>query len=449
MSTVTRKNGWLALSPLAVFLCLYLVTSLLLGDFYKMPVTVAFMVSSCYAVAITRGLSVDDRIRRFSAGAGHPDILLMIWIFVLAGAFAQGAKEMGAIDATVNLTLSILPPRLLLAGIFLASCFISLAVGTSVGTIAALVPVAVGLAERTGIGLAFMVAVVVGGSFFGDNLSFISDTTIAATKTLGCRMRDKFRVNVLIVTPAALVVMCVYIFLGLRVSATPEVPSIDWVKVLPYLIVLVMAVAGVNVALTLTTGIVATGLIGVATGTALFDWIASMGSGIMGMGELIIVTLLAGGMLEIIRWNGGIDFIIQGLTRKVSGRRGAELCIAALVSLADLCTANNTIAIITTGPIAKDIARRFGVDPRRAASILDTFSCLVQSIIPYGAQLLIASGLAGISAIAIIHHLYYPFCMGICAILAIFIRRRGKGSASTPSTPSSLKKGEYHEQFSH
>lgn len=447
MSTVTRKNGWLALSPLAVFLCLYLVTSLLLGDFYKMPVTVAFMVSSVYAVAITRGLPIDGRIHRFSIGAGHPDILLMIWIFVLAGAFAQGAKEMGAIDATVNLTLSILPPRLLLAGIFLASCFISLAVGTSVGTIAALVPVAAGLAERTDIELPFMVAVVVGGSFFGDNLSFISDTTIAATKTLGCRMKDKFRVNVLIVTPAALIVMCVYIFLGLRVSAVPEVQSIEWVKVLPYLIVLVMAVSGVNVALTLTAGIVATGIIGVTTGTPLIDWVAAMGNGILGMGELIIVTLLAGGMLEIIRWNGGIDFIIQGLTRKVNGRRGAELCIAALVSLADLCTANNTIAIITTGPIAKDIARRFGIDPKRAASILDTFSCLVQSIIPYGAQLLIASGLVGISAIAIIHHLYYPFCMGICAILAIFIKRRGKGDSAMTPDHVSLQKGEYHEQF--
>ena len=416
-------SGWWALSPLFVFLCLYLVTSILVNDFYKVPITVAFLISSCYAIAITRGLNLEQRVYQFSVGASNKNIMLMVWIFILAGAFAQSAKQMGAIDATVNLTLHILPDNLLLAGIFLASCFISLSIGTSVGTIVALTPVAIGLAEKTGIDLPFMVAVVVGGSFFGDNLSFISDTTIASTKTQGCVMRDKFRVNSMIVVPAALVVLGIYIFQGLSVSAPPLVQEIEWVKVIPYLIVLGTAIAGMNVMLVLIIGIFTSGVIGIATGSlGFFDWFGAMGTGITGMGELIIITLLAGGMLETIRYNGGIDFIIRKLTRHVNGKRGAELSIAALVSIANLCTANNTIAIITTGPIAKDIAKKFQLDRRKTGSILDTFSCLIQGIIPYGAQMLIAAGLAQISPLSIIGNLYYPFTMGICALLAILFR---------------------------
>ena len=444
MSSVTntnqrQKGGWWALSPLMVFLCLYLVTSLWVNDFYKVPITVAFLLSSCYAIAITRGLKLEQRIYQFSVGASNKNIMLMVWIFILAGAFAQSAKQMGAIDATVNLTLHILPDNLLLAGIFIAACFISLSIGTSVGTIVALTPVAVGLAEKTGIDLPYMVAIVVGGSFFGDNLSFISDTTIASTKTQDCVMRDKFRVNFMIVVPAAIIVLCLYIFQGLSISAPAQVQAIEWIKVIPYLIVLGTAVAGVNVMLVLLLGIISTGIIGICTATgilsigtvptesitastAFFDWFGAMGTGITGMGELIIITLLAGGMLETIRYNGGIDFIISRLTRHVTGKRGAEFSIAALVSIANLCTANNTIAIITTGPIAKDIAQRFHLDRRKTASILDTFSCLVQGIIPYGAQMLIAAGLASVSPLSIIGNLYYPFCMGACAILAIIIR---------------------------
>ena len=421
-TTQPRQGSWWALSPLAVFLCLYLVTSLLMNDFYKMPITVAFLFSSCYAVAITRSPKLEERIYQFSLGASNKNILMMIWIFVLAGAFAQSAKQMGAIDATVNLTLHILPDNLLLAGIFLAACFISLSIGTSVGTIVALTPVAVGLAEKTGVDLAYMTAIVVGGSFFGDNLSFISDTTIASTRTQDCVMTDKFRVNCLIVVPAALIVLGVYIFQGLNVSAPPQTESIQWLKVLPYLVVLGTAVAGINVMLVLMLGIVSTGFIGFLTGMSFFDWFGAMGSGITGMGELIIITLLAGGMLELIRYNGGIDFIISRLTRHVKGKRGAELSIAALVSIANLCTANNTIAIITTGPIARDIALRFHLDRRKTASILDTFSCLTQGLIPYGAQMLIAAGLASISPLSIIGNLYYPFCMGLFALLSILLR---------------------------
>ena len=408
-----------------------------------MQITVAFLLSSCYAIAITRGLKLEQRIYQFSVGAGNKNILLMIWIFVLAGAFAQSAKQMGAIDATVNLTLHILPDNLLLAGIFIAACFISLSIGTSVGTIVALTPVAVGLAEKTGIDLPYMTAIVVGGSFFGDNLSFISDTTIASTKTQDCVMRDKFKINFMIVVPAALVVLGIYVIQGLSLSAVPQIYEIEWIKVIPYLIVLGTAITGVYVMVVLLLGIVSTGIIGICTATgvfggtpaenmnastAFFDWFGAMGTGITGMGELIIITLLAGGMLETIRYNGGIDFVITRLTRHVTGKRGAEFSIAALVSVANLCTANNTIAIITTGPIAKDIAKRFRLDRRKTASILDTFSCLIQGIIPYGAQMLIAAGLAGISPLSIIGNLYYPFCMGACAVLAILIRYPGRYS---------------------
>ncbi|MEG0039377.1 MULTISPECIES: Na+/H+ antiporter NhaC family protein [Bacteroides] len=418
-----KLSGWLALSPLFVFLCLYLLTSIIVNDFYKVPIAVAFLLSSCYAIAITRGVKLDQRIYQFSLGASNKNIMLMVWIFILAGAFAHSAKEMGAIDATVNLTLHILPDNLLLAGIFIAACFISLSIGTSVGTIVALTPVAVGLAEKTGIELPFMVAIVVGGSFFGDNLSFISDTTIASTKTQGCLMRDKFRVNSQIVVPAAIIVLGVYIVQGFSVTAPTHMQEIEWVKVIPYLIVLGTAIAGMNVMLVLLTGIASTAIIGLATGSfGIFEWFGAVGNGIAGMGDLIIITLLAGGMLEIIRYNGGIEFIIHKLTQHVSGKRGAELSIAALVSIANLCTANNTIAIITTGPIARDIANKYQLDRRKTASILDTFSCFIQGIIPYGAQLLMAAGLANISPISIIGNLYYPFTMGALALLAILFR---------------------------
>ena len=423
-----RQGGWWSLSPLFVFLFLYLVVSLLVNDFYKVPITVAFMLASCYAVAITRRVPLDKRLSHFSAGAGNPNIMLMVWIFILAGAFAQSAKAVGAIDAAVNLTLGILPENLLLAGIFIASCFISFSIGTSVGTIVALTPMVVGLAEKTGLDVAYMTSIVVGGSFFGDNLSFISDTTIAATRTQQCVMFDKFRVNLLIVVPAALVVLAIYVVQGLSLHTSPEVGPVEWLKVLPYFLVVLTAAVGLNVVLVLLLGLLATGMVGLFLSPEadftipLFRWFGAMGEGITGMGELIVVTLLAGGMLELIRFNGGIDFIIARLTRHVNGKRGAELCIAALVGIANLCTANNTIAIITTGPIARDIGMRYGLDRRKVASLLDTFSCLVQGLIPYGAQMLIAAGLAGVSPLSIIGTLYYPFCMGLCALLAILLR---------------------------
>lgn len=423
-----RHGSLLALTPLLVFLATYLAASLITGDFYRMPISVAFLAAAVYAVATTRRLPFAERIEHFSAGAANGNILLMIWIFILAGAFAESARSMGAVDATVNLTLHLLPGSLLPAGLFLAACFVSLSVGTSVGTIVALGPVAAGLAEQTTMNEAWLMGIVVGGAFFGDNLSFISDTTIAATRTQECDLRDKFRVNVRIVAPAALLTLAIYLVTG-SVAAVPSNPEpIAWVRVIPYLLVLVTAIAGLNVMKVLLLGIAASGVIGLASGSfSLMEWCGGMGRGITGMGELIIITLLAGGLLEMIRLNGGIDWIIDRMTRRISGRRGAEGTIAGLVCLANLCTANNTIAILTVGPIARSIADRFGVSRRRSASLLDTFSCFTQGLLPYGAQLLMAAGLAGLSSLEIIRYLYYPILLGIVALLAILLRYPRKG----------------------
>ncbi len=494
-----KGKGLIALTPILVFLGVYLVTSILIKDFYKVPVASAFLLASVYAVLISKG-TLRQRLDTFSEGASNPRILLMVWIFILAGAFAQTAKDIGAIDATVNLTLRVIPGSMLFAGLFFTACFISMSVGTSVGTIVALVPIATGIAQEAGFSEAFMAAIIVGGAFFGDNLSFISDTTIAATKALDCAMRDKFKANIRIVAPAVLLVFAIYVVKGLGVSVDVTPEAADPLKLVPYLLVLVLAFAGMDVMLILSLGLGVNLLIGLVTGSLGWaDWLSSVGEGIGGMGSLIIVTLLAGGMMALIRAGGGLDWLVGALTRRLAAspaaaspaavypaaassasptasspaavspaavssashaasspaaaspesaaaasvplpsetaavapdsevsasaasadaaaaapviagydrqsrrqRRGAELSIAALVSLANLCTANNTIAIITVGGIAKDISDRFGLDP-------------------YGAQLLMASGLAGIGAAAIIRYLYYPFALGLVALAAIFI----------------------------
>lgn len=420
---MSNKKGLLALSPLLVFIALYLITSIIAHDFYKVPITVAFMISSIYAVATSWNFPLPKRIDMFSKGAGTSNMMMMLWIFVLAGAFANSAKVMGSVDATVNLTLMVLPGSMIMAGLFLAACFISLSIGTSVGTIVALVPIAAGLAGSTGVSIPMMTAVVVGGAFFGDNLSFISDTTIVATSTQGCRMSDKFRLNFFIVMPAALVIFIIYIFAGSGIQSPTDIPVVEFSKVIPYLVVLVCAIFGMNVMAVLTIGIILTGLIGMINGTYdIYGWFSSMGEGILGMSELIIVTMLAGGLLEIVKANGGIDFIISRLSAHIKSKRGAELSIAGLVALTDICTANNTVAIITVGGIAKQIGDKFGVDNRKCASILDTFSCCMQGLIPYGAQMLMAAGLAQLNPIQIIPYLYYPLATGIVALLAILFR---------------------------
>lgn len=418
-----KNKGLIALSPLGAFVILYLVTSIVAGDFYKVPITVAFMVSSIYAIVIAKDKPLKERVDIFSRGAGSSQMMLMIWIFLLAGAFAHSAKMMGSIDATVNLTLHLLPSQMLLAGLFLAACFISISIGTSVGTIVALTPIAVGVAQQTGTDIALMTAVVVGGSFFGDNLSFISDTTIVATSTQGCKLSDKFRVNSFIVIPAALIILIVYYIMGANIHAAHQTGAVEWIKVIPYLIVLVTAIFGMNVMAVLTLGIILTGCIGMLTHSFdVFGWMKSMSDGMIGMGELIIITMMAGGMLELIKHQGGIEFIIQRMVKHIHNKRGAELCIGALAGLVNICTANNTVAIITVGGIAKQIGDRYGVDNKKAASVLDTCSCFVQGLIPYGAQLLIAAGLATINPVSIIPYLFYPFAIGVATLLSILLR---------------------------
>ena len=410
-----------SLSPLIVFLVLYLVTSIVLQDFYSVPIAVAFLLSAVYAL-LGMGGTFKERVNAFTQGAGEQNMQLMLLIFVLSGAFAASAKAMGAVDSTVNLTLNILPKELLLPGVFLASCFISFSIGTSCGTIAALTPVAVGIAEATNMNIPLMVGLVVGGTYFGDNLSFISDTTIIATQTQGCRMKDKFRVNLRIVLPVAVLLLITYFAIGKEMQTEVTVGSFQTVKLLPYLCIILTAIYGMNVILVLILGLASTGIIGMLTGDfTILSWLSYMNEGMMGMAELILCTFLAGGILSVIRSQGGIDYIIQHITRHIDSRKGAEYAIAALVALVNVCTANNTVAIITTGGIAHDIAQRFGIDPRRSASILDTMSCFAQGLLPYGAQVLIAAGLAGINPISIIPYLYYPLLIGIAVLISIAV----------------------------
>ncbi len=418
------KGSAVALLPLAIFLGIYLLGALLAGDFYRMPIVVAAMFASICAVGMTRHKTLSESIGDYSRGATDVNIMLMIWIFVLAGAFAASTKAMGAVDATVALALKVIPEEFLPAGIFIAACFTSLSVGTSVGTIVALTPIASAVAAQIGCNTPWMVAIVVGGALFGDNLSFISDTTIAATRTQGCSMRDKFRTNFLIVAPAALITLALYIFSNNQEFAySHQMTDTAWYTILPYILVLIAAFMGLNVLMVLILGILSSGIIGICCDKlSLVDWFATMGEGIGSMGELIIITMMAGGMLEMIRINGGVDWIISRLTSRINSRRGAEASIASLVMFADVCTANNTVAIISVGGIVRQIAERFGISPRRAASIMDTFSCFAQGLLPYGAQLLMAAGLASISPLEIISYLYYPLIMGGCAILAVILQ---------------------------
>ena len=430
---MSNKKGLLALSPLFLLIVLIVAFTVYSVDSShqdtSLSLTVAFMISSIYAVAISGGMPVRKRVDTYSKGAGANNLMLMLWIYVLAGSFAASAKAMGAVDATVNLALSILPASMILPGLFLAACFISVSIGTSVGTVVALVPIAAGLAHSMDDNVGMMTAIIVGGAYFGDNLSFISDTTVVATQTQNCKMSDKFKVNSMIVVPAAVLVLIAYSVMGVGLQAPTHINEVEYMKVLPYLTVLVTAIAGMNVMAVLTLGTLLCGAIGIgshllgASGSYdLFGWFSAMGNGIIGMGELIIIAMMAGGMLEIIRENGGIDFIINKITAHVNSKRGAELSIAALVSMVNICTANNTVAILTVGNISKKIGDRFGVDNRKAASILDTFSCMVQGLIPYGVQMLLAAGLANLSPMDILPYLYYPLAIGVAALLAILLR---------------------------
>lgn len=423
-----NKGNGLALIPLGVFLLVYLGTSIVAKDFYAISVIVPFLAAALTALIMNRKIKFDEKVEIFCKGAGNTNILLMIIIFILAGAFAQVAKDMGAVDSTVNLGLSLLPSSLLIPGIFVIGCFIALSIGTSMGTIVALVPIAVGIADKTGIATALAVGAVVSGSMFGDNLSIISDTTIAATRTQGCEMKDKFKMNFKIVLPAAIITALIFMLLTKNAAVINlEALEFNLFKILPYIIVIVTALLGVNVIVVLLLGILSSGVVGFIFGS--FDIIGlfnSISSGISGMSELIIISILIAGTIEIIKFNGGIDFILNKGLKNFKSKRGAEYGIAMLVSLVDICTANNTVAIVTVGPIAKDISNEFDLEPKRVAGILDMFSCVFQGIIPYGAQLISAAGLAALSPFAIMKFLFYPYLMGICAIIAIYIHWRNK-----------------------
>lgn len=414
-----------------VFLILYLATSLILNDFYKVPITVAFLASSIYALAITPG-KLSDNLKVFSKGAGDNNLLLMLWIFIMAGAFAACAKDMGGIEATVNTALRWLPSNILLPGLFVASCFISLAIGSSTGTVAALVPIAWGLSGEINADPAMTVGLVVGGAYFGDNLSFISDTTIVATQTQGCKMSDKFRENIKIVGMVAIIMLVAYYIIGKDVKGMNDVPQVDFIRVLPYLIVIASAVAGMNVVIVLMVGIALTGVIGISQGSFdIWQWLASIQKGISSMSDLIIMTLLAGGMLAIIKHNGGINYLIKAMSLKVSGKRGGEFCIAFMTVIVNMCTANNTVALITVGPIAKDISDKYGISPKRSASILDTMSCFTQGLLPYGIQTLMAVQLTSniLTPIDVVSHLYYPMLIGLAVMISIIIGSKKKTKA--------------------
>ena len=403
-----KKGNPFALLPLGVFLVLFLGVGIVTQDFYKMPVLVAFIIATAVALMFNRKESLQKKIEVFCKGAGHADIIMMCMIFILAGAFATVAKAMGGVDATVYLSLSFIPPKFLVGGLFLIACFISLSMGTSVGTITALTPIGVGIAQATGMPVALTVGAIIGGGMFGDNLSMISDTTITAVRTQGCELKDKFKMNFLIVLPAAIITLVILTVLSSQYGSAEVVEyTYDWVKVLPYIGVLIGALAGVNVFVLLTGGIVFAGAIGVFTGSIqVFDIASAASDGMIGMAEIVILSIIIGGTLELIKRNGGIEYLLGFIKRRVRTKKGAEFGIAALVSLVDMCTANNTIAIVMAGPLAKEIADEYGIEPKRTASILDIFSACIQGVIPYGAQLLFAAGLAGVSPMQILRYLH-------------------------------------------
>lgn len=413
----------LALSPILVFLIVYLATSILAGDFYAMPITVAFVVAAAYSVSLIRGKKLEERVEIFSKGAMDSTTMLMIWIFILAGAFAQTAKAMGAIDSLVGLLLQILPSQAVPVSMFIAACLVSMSVGTSVGTIVTLVPIAAGLGDSIGMPTGVMTSIIVGGAYFGDNLSFISDTTIVATTSQGCKLNDKFKANIYIALPAAIIAGILYFVIGLQYDSAENVPDIQWLTVLPYLLVIVTAICGLNVMLVLSLGIVASFIVAMFSGNiGMLDWCKSAGEGILGMGELIIVVLIASGIMGVIKYLGGIEYIVEKILRRLSTKRSGEFSMMLFIWLVNLCTANNTITLITTSDIIRQISQKLGIDSRRAASVMDTSSCIIQGVLPYGAQMLMASALVKLSPLEILPHLYYIYVLAAMLIISIALQ---------------------------
>src|SRR5690625_1656694 len=418
-----KKGSLLALLPLLIFILLFIGTGIVSGDFSNMPLNVAIIIASTIALAMNRKEKLSTKIDIFTKGAGHPNIMLMAIIFILAGAFSETAKGMGAVDATVNMGLSRIPGNLLMVGIFIVGCFISLSMGISTGTVAALAPIGIGIAEQTGLPMALSMATVIGGAMFGENLSMISDTTIAAVRTQKTKMSDKFKTNFLIVLPGAIgtAIILWIITTGSTIDTLGDF-SYSLIKIVPYLAVLIAALLGVNVLIVLLGGTILSGIIGLTDGSyTMVAFIKAASQGITNMENIAILAILIGGMIGIIQHNGGIQWLLNFVTSKIKTKKGAEFGIASLVSITDIATSNNTISIIATGPLAKDIADEYQIDPRKTASILDIFASCFQGLIPYGGQMLAATGLAAISPISIIPYSFYPIALGICGIIAILI----------------------------
>ena len=420
---INTKKGLLAISPMIFFVVFYVIASLFAGDFSKVSLPIVFLLSSVYGICITRGKSLPDRVRVFTRGAAVPKIFFIIILFFFIGIFAECAKDIGCFDETVKLTLSILPSNYIFSGLFLAACLVSMATGSAFGTVATLVPIGIQLAEAVGADVSFSTAIVVGGAFFGDNLSFISDTTIAATSTQDCSLKDKFFVNVRIVWPVAVLLLVVYSFLGKDLSSVALPGEINYFKIVPYAVVLILAICGVDVLITLSSGIVLAVVIGLIYGSFdFFGCMSVMQRGLYSLQDVCVITLLASGMMGLIKENGGLDFLLESMRKVMNSKRGAEFGIGALVVVASICTAVNTVAIITVGGIAKELSEKYKLDSRKVASILDTFSCVVQGLLPYGAHVLVGASLAGVSPFELIPYLYYPMLVGVAAVISIAFR---------------------------
>lgn len=426
-------NPW-ALIPFVVFLILFIGSGIITGDFYAFPVIVAIAISGAVALMMNRKESFARKIDIFCQGAGNVNVMLMVVIFLLAGAFSEVAKGTGAVDSTVNFALSVVPQNLIVVGLFIIACFISLSMGTSMGTIVALAPIGVGISEHTELSMALVIAAIIGGSMFGDNLSFISDTTITAVRSQGAQMRDKFKVNFWIVLPAAIVTCMILWAITMGETAQVEHVSYHLVKIVPYILVIILALAGINVFLVLASGIVLAGAVGLADGSYhIMSLLQKIGQGMAGMYEMAFLAILIAGMVEVMKYNGGVDFLLHLATRKITSKKGAEFGIAGLVGLTNVSTANNTIAILIAGPLAKNIADQYGIEPRKSASILDLFSCTIQGLLPYGAQFLAAASVAGISPVSIMPYSFYPLLIGICGVIAILIGYPTKKKVQNPA----------------
>ncbi|RYG71592.1 Na+/H+ antiporter NhaC family protein [Lentibacillus lipolyticus] len=447
MKTTNLNHGRAsALLPFIIFLFLFIGSGVVSGDFYKLPVLVAVFIAVLVALFMNRKIAFNDKLDHLTKGAGHPNIMLMVIIYLLAGAFSAVAEGVGAVESTVNLGLTFLPENLLIVGLFVIGCFISISMGSSVGTVVALAPIGVGLADQTGMSTSLILGAIISGAMFGDNLSIISDTTIAAVKTQAVNMSDKFKVNIFIALPAAIVTAIIFGVLTWNAggSINGDHPY-DLIKILPYLAVLIFAVAGVNVIYVLIGGIVFAGAVGLAYGNFhVMEFLNLLGDGMAGMQELALLSILLGGLVELVRVNGGIDFLLHAISKRIRSRKGAEAGIAGLVSVFDLSTANNTISIISVGSLAKQISKRFGVDPRRSASVLDIFGSAFQGILPYGAQLLAVAGVASISPVAIMPYCIYPILLGIAGMIAIatgyprFSTRGNKNAVTNEQTATEV-----------